>query len=184
MKILNSADEKLNLFLDWLLSYDYSWKITVALSSLSFEDFLKIIVIYLSILWISIIIWVTKDIINRSNNILLQIISILTVLFFTPLWIFVYLLIRPTKTLFEKYYEEEMEEFEIEEDNLESCLKCENEISPDFKFCPNCWDTLVFSCIKCKKDLNPKWSICPYCWKDQDDKIKKILEDVKKIKNS
>jgi hypothetical protein len=54
-------------------------------SLITFETFLKMLLLYFFVFWIAIIIWVTKDIINRTNNVLLQILSISTVLFLTPL---------------------------------------------------------------------------------------------------
>lgn len=63
--------------------------------------------IYLLVIWVSVVIWVIKDITNRSDNVLLQVLSVLTVLVFTPLGIFIYLLIRPQSTLFERLYERE-----------------------------------------------------------------------------
>lgn len=170
-------------------------------NSLTLELFIKMIIIYFFIVWIAIIVWVTKDIINRTNNILLQIISILTVLILTPLWIVIYLLIRPSKTLFEKYYEEWEIDDEIIENEIEKvinevkekedinketeekklvCDKCKYKINSDFKFCPMCKNTLKSECISCHKEINPKWEVCPYCWKDQKEKIKKIIEDKKK----
>lgn len=68
---------------------------------------LRGLVLYIFVIWFCIVVWVAKDISNRTRSIVLQIFSILIVLFLTPLGIFIYLLIRPQKTLFEKIFEEE-----------------------------------------------------------------------------
>lgn len=47
-----------------------------------------------------------KDISNRTESILLQIVSIFIILIFTPFGIFIYLIIRPGKTLLERSYDE------------------------------------------------------------------------------
>ena len=73
---------------------------------ISIKTFIAIIVIYFLIVWIAVIVWVVKDISNRTQSILLQIISVLIVIIFWPLWVLIYLLIRPNRTFFEKYYEE------------------------------------------------------------------------------
>lgn len=52
-------------------------------------------------------VWVVRDVTNRTKSLIFQIISILLVLFFTPLGIFVYLLLRPQKTIFEQVFEDE-----------------------------------------------------------------------------
>jgi len=73
---------------------------------------------YIALLWIAIILWVTKDITNRTNSLFFQIFSILLIIFLTPLFgLVIYLIIRPSRTLIEKYYEE------LEKDLLEQWLK-------------------------------------------------------------
>lgn len=162
-------------------------------ADLSLETFVKIFIGYIFIVWVAIIIWVTKDIINRTNNIFLQVFSIMTVLVLTPLGIVIYLLIRPSKTLFEQYYEEsELDEeydegkYFIDDDNIEKekyrCYKCNYDILPEFKFCPNCRVELRNECIKCGKELKHSWTICPYCGKDQEQKILNLLSEKKEEK--
>jgi RNA polymerase subunit RPABC4/transcription elongation factor Spt4 len=104
------------------------------------------------------------------------------------------LLIRPSKTLFEKYYEEvqfdENEDFSLDEENeeftknsisndsLENTLKCPNcsyPINAEFKFCPHCRQELKKDCISCFKELKPDWTVCPYCGKNQEEKVENIL---------
>ena len=76
------------------------------LNIISIKTFIAIVAIYFLIVWITIIIWVIKDITSRSESLFFKFISILTVIIFWPLWVLIYLLIRPNKTFFEKYYEE------------------------------------------------------------------------------
>lgn len=174
-------------FFDKVSNFDYLSFLSNTFSLLTFESFLKLIIIYFFIVWIAIIIWVTRDIINRTNNVLLQIFSILTVLLGTPLGIVIYLLIRPSRTLFEKYYEEasiledDLRDFDISEieDGLKKkCPHCEYEINSEYKFCPNCRNCLKKECISCGKELKPEWSFCPACGKDQDNKVDKILSEI------
>lgn len=167
---------------------DLNYISSVLYEKVTFDMFIKFLIVYFFIIWISILLWVIKDIWNRTNSILLQLFSVLIVLFWTPLWVFVYLLIRPSKTLFEKYYEEidvNLDTFSqiIEEKNrfIDSnlkCFRCNISISPDFKFCPNCKTSLKKQCISCKKTLYSNWKICPYCWEDQ--KQEEIIENKKK----
>jgi len=91
----------------------------------TFDTFIKFAVLYFFIIWISVLLWVMKDISNRTNNIFLQIISILIILFFSPFWIFIYLLIRPSNTLFEKYYQEIEENLDIFHEIIEEKIKVE-----------------------------------------------------------
>ncbi|MDD5769832.1 MAG: zinc ribbon domain-containing protein [Candidatus Gracilibacteria bacterium] len=177
--------EQVNNFIQKISDFDYLKFLSNTFSLLTFESFLKLIVIYFFIVWISIIIWVIRDIINRTNNIFFQIFSILTVVIGTPLGIVIYLLIRPSKTLFEKYYEEasileeDLSDFGEKEEEIK-CPKCNYEIKAEYKFCPNCRVCLKKECLFCKKELKPEWTFCPFCGKDQDNKVDKILNNISK----
>jgi hypothetical protein len=58
---------------------------------------------YLALLWIFAILWVIKDASNRSESIAFQLISVLIVVIATPfVGLPLYLLIRPSQSLFEK----------------------------------------------------------------------------------
>ena len=157
--------------------------VTAFYEAITIEILIKFIILYFFIIWIAILLWVMKDIRNRTNNILYQVICIFSILFFTPLWVFIYLLIRPSKTLFEKYYEEIEENLElfsqiIEEKNTKceleiNCFSCNEPISPEFKFCPKCNQSLKTECNSCNKLLYSDWKNCPYCWEKQKLKIEK-----------
>jgi len=64
------------------------------------------LIAYLLLLWAALIIWTTKDIISRTNNIILQIISIILVVVLNVFGVLIYLAIRPTKTIIEKFFED------------------------------------------------------------------------------
>ena len=51
----------------------------------TFEIVLKFFILYFSIIWVSIVIWVIKDITNRTDNFIFQLFSILLVILLTPL---------------------------------------------------------------------------------------------------
>lgn len=77
------------------------------------EFIIKFIVIYFFIVWISLIVWVIKDVSIRSNSILFQIFCVLIILVWTPFSIFLYLLIRPRRTLYDLYFEDIEEDLDI-----------------------------------------------------------------------
>lgn len=83
----------------------------------------KFVVIYFFALWIAFIIWIIKDITNRTTNLAFQVFCLLIIIVLTPIFgLPIYLLIRPRMTIFEKYYEEtefeEDEEAEEEEEEV------------------------------------------------------------------
>ncbi|EKE27663.1 MAG: hypothetical protein ACD_3C00178G0004 [uncultured bacterium (gcode 4)] len=133
---------------------------------------IKFVILYFFILWWAFIIWIVKDITNRTTNVFLQVLSILIVIFLTPIfWLPIYLLMRPRTTIFEKYYEEEelddeaiLEEEVDENEWMEfQCPKCSKVVKDNFKFCPYCEFKLYKECSKCGKELRSDWKICPYC---------------------
>jgi hypothetical protein len=60
-----------------------------------------------------------KDISIRTNSLLFQVFCVLTILILTPFWIFIYLLVRPRRTLYDKYYEEIEENLAIIDELVE-----------------------------------------------------------------
>lgn len=183
--------------IDFNLIVNYLWE------NITFETFLKFVIIYFFIIWISLVVWVIKDVSNRTDNIFLQLLSIFIIVLLTPFWIFIYLLIRPSKTLLEKYYEEIennldtvkeiVEDKNIKEEETVFCYKCSYPVSHDFRFCPNCRVELKKECNNCNKTIYNWWKNCPYCWEENNMEIKKeiklenkifeIEENVKKIIN-
>ncbi|QQR84182.1 hypothetical protein IPJ72_03275 [Candidatus Peregrinibacteria bacterium] len=90
-----------------LSSFDFSPLLElIQNSSLEFSHVIGFVLIYFSLLWLSIIIWVTRDAIQRSNSIIFQVIAILLTLLFPVLGVLIYLIIRPSKTSIERYYED------------------------------------------------------------------------------
>ncbi len=151
---------------------------------MTIETFVKLAVIYFFIVWIAIIVWVIRDITNRTDSIFLQFLSILIVLIWTPFWVFIYLLIRPTKTLFERYYGDIEVNLDWLSKSIKSKLKekknttincpsCNYPIDNEFKFCPNCKEELKYKCKGCKKKIDKTWKVCAHCWEKKPYKKKK-----------
>lgn len=142
---------------------DYFWE------KLTIESFIKIVVIYFFIVWISLIIWVYKDVINRTENIFLQVFSILLVTLFTPFWFFIYLLIRPAKSIFERFYEEVEDNLEILshtiKNNIIDCPKCGASVNSSYNFCPHCNEEIQNDCTWCGRKVFFDWKLCPNCGK-------------------
>ena len=76
------------------------------ISTPSFKTLQLAVIIYFGLLWLAVIIWVTRDAINRSTSLIFQVLAILLNILFPILGILLYLIIRPGKTTLERYYEE------------------------------------------------------------------------------
>lgn len=131
---------------------------------LQFTFILKIILIYLAALWISLIIWIARDAINRSNNLLFQIFVIFLNVFLPIFGLIIYLIIRPTKTLLERYYEDlEYRALVDNGEEKEFCQKCKIDLSAEYIYCPSCAEKLRQTCLACHREYSRRWTICPYC---------------------
>ena len=147
---------------------------------------LEAVIAYLAVLWIAIIIWVSKDANNRTNSLLFQVFAILIVIMLTPLFgLLIYLIIRPSRTLTEKYLESiqlQILDEEGKKENMDKCPACNEHISRDYKFCPYCAAKVKKVCSACKKMYQTNWDICPYCGKKEASKGKKpksVMEEMK-----
>ncbi len=156
------------------------------LGSSTFGTVQTIVLGYFALLWLAIIIWVTKDALQRSDSIIFQAFSILLSITVPILGVLLYLIIRPGKTRMERYYEElERNMLEEGENPCEqnTCHKCLTPADKEYSFCPNCGEGLKRNCIKCKKSFPNVWSICPFCGNEYKDKVKVKRGHKKKVES-
>ncbi len=141
------------------------------ISSPTFNMVQVIVLSYIGLLWLSVIVWVTRDSIHRSNSLFFQTFSIILNIGIPILGSLLYLIIRPNQTTAEKYYEEMEHKMLTEgiEDGI-TCEKCLTIVDKEFAFCPNCGIQVQKICKHCKKGYSSKWNICPYCGTDEDEK--------------
>jgi|GEM_PF-684848 len=123
------------------------------------------IITYAAILWLALIIWVTRDVIHRSGNLLLQLFAVLLNVFLPLLGLVIYLIIRPSKTLLEKYYEDM--EYRTLHGGEEFCSNCGLTVLREFSFCPRCAEKTKNECGHCKKSSATRWQLCPYCGEEK-----------------
>lgn len=84
-------------------------------------------------------------------------------------------MIRPSNTIFEKYYQEVEENLDVlsriidqktryqAANDITDCPKCGHELQKDFILCPNCKFICKHECVECKKEIRENWKVCPYC---------------------
>lgn len=121
---------------------------------------IKAVVAYLIAVWAAFVIWVVRDITNRSESLIVQTFSILLVVAFTPVFgLPIYLLIRPRSTIFERYYEE----VGLAENGARVCDRCEREVGDAYRYCPYCRNELLSACPECGELIERDWEHCAYC---------------------
>jgi len=120
------------------------------------------------LLWLSIIVWVYRDIRERSRDLGLQVLAVFVVIVFFPGFnipgLALYLMLRPRETLEESYarsLEEEALLREIGDEGM--CPSCRRFVERGWRLCPFCATQLKDICTKCDQLLSFNWVACPYC---------------------
>ena len=127
---------------------------------------LRLLVVYLFFIWGSLVVWVARDVTNRSSSLLFQALCVLLVLALSPLGVFIYLLIRPQRTAFEKFYESEL----APRQPGDACPGCGAGVRDEWKFCPSCDHVLREACGGCGALVETAWDFCPSCGKKREEK--------------
>ncbi len=150
------------------------------------EFAIKGALIYLAVLWFAIVVWVARDIVNRSNNIVFQAAMILLNITLPVFGLVLYMILRPSRTLLQKYYDEMEYDF-ISEHALQEdhCKQCKELLGQDFLYCPSCSEKVRNSCSNCNHVYLNQYVVCPYCGrKDGGKKMKKKGKKNTKKKNN
>lgn len=131
------------------------------LANISFDmKYIWYIILFPIVLfWIWAVLYTTKDISHRTDNILYQLFAILLVFFWTPfIWFPLYFIIRPVRLKDEYIWRKSLETLSVE------CLDCWTLNNKENNFCVNCWTDLKIECKECKVKYYLWYDYCPYCW--------------------
>ena len=114
--------------------------------------------------WISLVVWVIRDIRLRTRDIFAWILAGLLALVLGPVGVVLYLFLRPKETLAE-VYDRQLEEEALLRDIAQrrACPQCQAVTEPDWLVCPHCRTELRRLCSSCGKPLDLNWVTCPYC---------------------
>ena len=124
--------------------------------------------IWAILLWLSIVVWVYRDVRERTRDSSLQLLSVFVALIFFPGFnvpgLALYLMLRPRDTLEEAYARSLEEEALLRELGDEgACPSCRRLTDKEFQYCPSCQTQLKDQCTKCERLLSFSWVACPYC---------------------
>jgi RNA polymerase subunit RPABC4/transcription elongation factor Spt4 len=127
-----------------------------------------IIGVWALLLWLSIIVWVYRDIRERTRDLGLQVLAVFVVMMFFPGFnipgLALYLMLRPRETLEEAYarsLEEEALLREIGDEGI--CPSCRRFTEKNWRTCPYCQTLLKDICSQCSELLSFQWVACPFC---------------------
>jgi RNA polymerase subunit RPABC4/transcription elongation factor Spt4 len=139
----------------------------------SIESTLKLVALvlisYALVLWLSAIVWVYRDVRNRTSDQMSQAVAVLLVALFNVPGLIVYLVIRPQATMSDSYERSLEAEAILHELQItsNSCQGCHRPIEDDFNICPHCRTVLREPCRTCGRAIRTSWAACPYCATDR-----------------
>lgn len=119
---------------------------------------------FLTALWLSLMVWTYRDMRSRSRDPLLRILAVLLVVVLFLPGIFVYLILRPPRTMEEEYQKTLEEEALLQSiEERPTCPGCGARIKENWMICPSCHTRLKKTCHECGKLMELAWNLCPYC---------------------
>ena len=108
---------------------------------------------------IAALIWVIKDANARSSSFRFQLLSVIIILLFTPVfWILLYIAIRPQWWKWDKtaWRDTLFQTSQI----CENCWEFNN---IENLYCTSCWESLHTTCRECETKYSNNYSYCPHC---------------------
>jgi RNA polymerase subunit RPABC4/transcription elongation factor Spt4 len=132
---------------------------------------LRMIGIYLVILWIATAYWAFRDMQQRSDNAILPYLVAASIILFTPVFfifaVWVYKIVRPHEKIGEVWERNLAEEALLAEvEAIRHCPTCERRVNEEWIICPSCRTRLNRVCPNCSRLVGLDWSLCAWCGKD------------------
>ncbi len=132
---------------------------------------LRMIGLYLVIIWLASAYWAFRDMQQRSDNAILPYIAAAGIILFTPIFfilaVWVYKIVRPHEKVGEVWERNLAEEALLAEvESIHHCPSCEKRIDDEWIICPNCRTRLKRVCPNCSRLVGMDWSLCAWCGKD------------------
>lgn len=132
---------------------------------------LRMIGIYLVILWFATAYWAFRDMQQRSANAILPYLVAASIILFTPVFfifaVWVYKIVRPHEKIGEVWERNLAEEALLAEvEAVHHCPTCERRVNDEWIICPSCRTRLNRVCPNCSRLVGLDWSLCAWCGKD------------------
>jgi hypothetical protein len=125
----------------------------------------SLLVLFLVVLWLSLIYWTYLDASRRIKDPIL-VACATTASVFPFLGTIIYAVLRPPEFLAdarERALETRAAELRVKQLAEQACPSCEHPIERGYLRCPSCHARLKDPCPSCSQPLDPRWSMCPYC---------------------
>ncbi len=132
---------------------------------------LRMMGVYLVILWLATAYWAFRDMQQRSDNAILPYLAAAGIILFTPVFFifgyWIYKIVRPHEKIGEVWERNLAEEALLAEvEAIHHCPTCERRIDDEWIICPTCRTRLNRVCPNCSRLVGLDWSLCAWCGKD------------------
>jgi hypothetical protein len=132
---------------------------------------LRLIGIYLIVIWLASAYWAFRDMQQRSDNVILPYLAAAGIILFTPVFfilgVWIYKIIRPHEKIGEVWERNLAEEALLAEvEAIHHCPGCDRTINDEWIICPTCRTRLNRVCPNCSRLVGMDWSLCAWCGKD------------------
>lgn len=129
------------------------------------SNIILVIVSIWAFIWILSVLWITKDVINRTTSTFFQIFSIILWTILWPIWLIIYIVLRPVWYIYDRNWWREAIIFDYI--NCNNCWTLNNR---SHNFCIWCWKNLKIKCKECWNHYSYDRDYCPNCWAPNIDK--------------
>ncbi len=131
----------------------------------------RLIGIYLVVIWLASAYWAFRDMQQRSDNVILPYLVAAGIILFTPIFfilaVWIYKIIRPHEKIGEVWERNLAEEALLAEvESIHHCPGCDRRINDEWIICPSCRTRLNRVCPNCSRLVGMDWSLCAWCGKD------------------
>ena len=128
---------------------------------------IRLIALYLVIVWIASAWWVWRDARTRSTDVLVPYLAAGAIILVTPLLfplaVVIYRMVRPPLTV-SAATSAELQMAVLEEEATRSeCATCGSIVDDEWVACPSCGAELAVRCTACGRPLELDWRICAWC---------------------
>jgi RNA polymerase subunit RPABC4/transcription elongation factor Spt4 len=128
---------------------------------------LRLLALYLAVVWIASAWWTWRDARARSRDALVPYLASAGVILATPvlfpLAVVAYRVLRPPLTLAEEAAAQLQRAVLEEEAARPTCGRCRAFVEEEWLACPSCGTTLAVRCTACGRPLELDWRICAWC---------------------
>jgi hypothetical protein len=141
------------------------------LSSEVFQIGLRVLAIYIVLVWLASAFWAYRDMRQRSTSALAPYVAAAVIILFTPIFflfgILLYRIVRPKETIAEGNERMLAEEAILAEvQSRPHCANCMRPVHDEWIICPTCRNRLRRVCPNCEHLVELDWSLCAWCGRD------------------